>query len=125
MKRTIALLIILTLAVLMLGTGAGEEPELIVPVEGAEAQPAESDASEAPAAEEDAAEWWKAVCVTTQKLISETKTAPGDIAAVTFRIQCYTDIGEYGEAEQLCNLLTPEIRKSFLEKIKEAKGGGE
>ena len=50
---------------------------------------------------------------------------PGDIAAVTFRIQCYTDIGEYGEAEQLCNLLTPEIRKSFLEKIKEAKGGGE
>ncbi len=50
---------------------------------------------------------------------------PSDIAAVTFRIQCYTDIGEYGEAEQLCNLLTPEIRKSFLEKIKEAKGGGE
>lgn len=50
---------------------------------------------------------------------------PADIAAVTFRIQCYTDIGEYGEAEQLCNLLTPEIRKSFLEKIKEAKGGGE
>ena len=35
-------------------------------------------------AEEDAAEWWKAVCVTTQKLISETKTAPGDIAAVSF-----------------------------------------
>ncbi len=50
---------------------------------------------------------------------------PTDIAAVTFRIQCYTDIGEYGEAEQLCNLLTPEIRKNFLEKIKEAKGGGE
>ncbi|WP_028521165.1 tetratricopeptide repeat protein [Ruminococcus flavefaciens] len=50
---------------------------------------------------------------------------PSDITAVTFRIQCCTDIGEYGEAEQLCNLLTPEIRKSFLEKVKEAKGGGE
>ena len=50
---------------------------------------------------------------------------PSDIAAVTFRIQCYTDIGEYDEAEQLCNLLTPEIKKSFLAKISEAKGGGE
>ncbi|EWM52147.1 tetratricopeptide repeat protein [Ruminococcus flavefaciens] len=50
---------------------------------------------------------------------------PSDIAAVTFRIQCYTDIEQYGEAEQLCNLLTPEIKKSFLAKINEAKGGGD
>lgn len=49
---------------------------------------------------------------------------PTDLAAVTFRIQCYTDIEEYDEAEQLCNLLTPEIKEPLLEKIREARAGG-
>jgi tetratricopeptide (TPR) repeat protein len=44
-----------------------------------------------------------------------------DMAAVTFRIQCYMDIGQYEEAEQLCNLLANELRKPLLEKIEEAR----
>lgn len=50
---------------------------------------------------------------------------PSDMAAVTFRIQCYMDMGQYDEAEQLCNLLSGELRKPLLEKIKEVKSGGE
>lgn len=49
---------------------------------------------------------------------------PSDIVAVTFRIQCYIDIGNYGEAEQMCNLLAKEMKKPLLEKIKEAKSEG-
>ncbi|OPX42027.1 TPR repeat-containing protein YrrB [Ruminiclostridium hungatei] len=50
---------------------------------------------------------------------------PTDIMAVTFRIQCYIDIGSYDEAEQICSLLTKEIKEPLLEKIKEAKTGGD
>ena len=50
---------------------------------------------------------------------------PTDIMAVTFRIQCYIDIGNYEEAEQLCGLLTKEIKEPLLEKINEAKSGGD
>lgn len=50
---------------------------------------------------------------------------PTDLIAVTFRIQSYLDIGEYGEAEQMCNLLTKEIREPLLKKIEEAKTGGD
>jgi tetratricopeptide (TPR) repeat protein len=50
---------------------------------------------------------------------------PTDIMAVTFRVQCYIDIGSYDEAEQLCNLLTKEIKEPLLDKIKEAKSGGD
>ena len=50
---------------------------------------------------------------------------PSDIAAVTFRIQCHIDIGQYGEAEQLCNLLTDELKTPLIKKIEEAKSGGE
>ncbi|GAE90689.1 tetratricopeptide repeat protein [Acetivibrio straminisolvens] len=50
---------------------------------------------------------------------------PTDLTAVTFRVQCYIDIGRYDEAEQLCGLLTKEVRDSLMEKIKEAKSGGE
>lgn len=50
---------------------------------------------------------------------------PSDMAALTFRIQCQMDLGRYGEAEQLCNLLSNELKKPLLEKIKEAKSGGE
>ncbi len=50
---------------------------------------------------------------------------PSDITAVTMRIQCYMDIGEYDEAEQLCNLMSNDFRKPMLEKIQQAKSGGE
>jgi tetratricopeptide (TPR) repeat protein len=49
---------------------------------------------------------------------------PTDILAVTLRIQCYADIGNYEEAEELCDLLTKEMREPLLEKINEAKLGG-
>ena len=49
---------------------------------------------------------------------------PSDIAAVTFLIKCYMDIGNYIQAEQLCDLLSSEIRKPLLEKIQEAKAAG-
>lgn len=48
---------------------------------------------------------------------------PTDIMAVTFRIQCYIDIGNYEEAEEVCNLLNKEVRDTFLEKIVKAKMG--
>ena len=50
---------------------------------------------------------------------------PTDIMAVSFRVQCYMDTGNYTEAEELCRLLTKEIREPMLEKIAEAKSGGD
>lgn len=50
---------------------------------------------------------------------------PTDIMAVSFRIQCYVDMGNYAEAEELCKLLTKEIREPMLEKIAEARSGGD
>lgn len=50
---------------------------------------------------------------------------PTDILAVTFRVQCCIDIGKYEDAEEICNLLTEEIKKPLLEKIKEAKTKGD
>ena len=50
---------------------------------------------------------------------------PTDMAAVTFRIQCYIDMGKYEEAEQICTLLAQEVQDTFLEKIEKAKAGGE
>ena len=50
---------------------------------------------------------------------------PTDILAVTFRVQCYIDIENYAEAEEMCNLLSEEIRKPLLEQIAEAKSGGD
>lgn len=49
---------------------------------------------------------------------------PTDIMAVTFRIQCYIDMGNYDEAEQLCGLLTKEMKEPLLEQIKAARSGG-
>lgn len=49
---------------------------------------------------------------------------PTDIMAVTFRVQCCIDMGNYAEAEGLCTLLTKEVREPLLEKIAEAKAGG-
>lgn len=48
---------------------------------------------------------------------------PTDIMAVTFRIQCYIDIGNYEEAEEVCSLLTKEVKETFLDKIEKAKSG--
>jgi tetratricopeptide (TPR) repeat protein len=50
---------------------------------------------------------------------------PTDLAAVTFRVQCYIDIGNFDEAEQVCALLTGELREPLLEKISKAKSGGD
>ena len=50
---------------------------------------------------------------------------PTDIMAVTMRVQCYIDIGNFEEAENICNILTKEVREPMLEKINEAKHGGE
>ncbi len=50
---------------------------------------------------------------------------PTDIMAITMRVQCYIDTGNYEEAENVCNLLTKEVREPMLEKINEAKHGGE
>jgi tetratricopeptide (TPR) repeat protein len=50
---------------------------------------------------------------------------PTDIMAVTFRIQCLVDSGKYEEAEELCNLLSKEVKEPLLEKIAEAKSGGD
>lgn len=49
---------------------------------------------------------------------------PTDLVAVTFRIQCCIDIGDYAEAERICRLLSAEVRKPFLEQIEQAKSGG-
>lgn len=48
---------------------------------------------------------------------------PTDLMAVTFRIQCYIDIGNYEEAKEVCNLLAEEVKATFLEKIEKAKLG--
>ncbi len=50
---------------------------------------------------------------------------PTDLIAVTFRIQSYIDIGEYDEAEQICNLLAKDVKESLLSRIKNARLGGE
>ncbi len=50
---------------------------------------------------------------------------PTDLIAVTFRIQSYIDIGEYDEAEQICNLLAKDVKESLLNKIRNARLGGE
>lgn len=49
---------------------------------------------------------------------------PTDIMAVTFRIQCCIDVGKYDEAEEICNLLSKEVKEPLLEKITQAKSGG-
>ena len=59
--------------------------------------------------------------VITNQMIKD----PTDLIAVTFRIQSYIDIGDFTEAEQMCNLLTREIKEPLLKKIEEAKSGGD
>ena len=49
---------------------------------------------------------------------------PTDLVAVTFRVQCCIDIGDYAEAERICGLLAKEVREPLIEKITQAKAGG-
>lgn len=49
---------------------------------------------------------------------------PTDLVAVTFRVQCCIDIGDYAEAERICGLLAKEVREPMLEKLEQAKAGG-
>lgn len=50
---------------------------------------------------------------------------PTDIMAITLRIQCYIDIENFAEAEEICNLLNKEVKKPLLNKIAQAKSGGD
>lgn len=50
---------------------------------------------------------------------------PSDLMALSFRVQCHIDLGEYDEAERLCDLLSDEFKKPLLEKIREAQTGGD
>ena len=49
---------------------------------------------------------------------------PTDLAAVSFRVQCYIDMEDYDNAEQLCSLLTEELKKPLIEEINKARAGG-
>ena len=49
---------------------------------------------------------------------------PTDVTAVTYRIQCLTDMGRYKEAEELCELLSNDMKESFMKSIAEARSGG-
>lgn len=49
---------------------------------------------------------------------------PTDLAAVSFRVQCYIDMKEYDNAEKLCSLLSDELKNPLLEEINKAKTGG-
>lgn len=64
-----------------------------------------------------------------EKLIKFFRNAmikdPTDIVAMTFRVQCYIDIGNYAEAERMCNILSKEIREPLIKKIEEARLGGD
>ena len=50
---------------------------------------------------------------------------PADMLAVSFRIQACIDIERYDAAEQMCSLLNKDTRKPLMEKIREARGGGD
>ena len=50
---------------------------------------------------------------------------PTDMLAVSFRIQACIDLGRYDEAEQMCSLLNRDTRQPLMQKIQEAKGGGD
>lgn len=50
---------------------------------------------------------------------------PGDMVAVTFRVRCHIDVGEYDEAEKVATLLAPDARKGVMEMIEKGRQGGE
>lgn len=50
---------------------------------------------------------------------------PSDMMALTYRVQCHLDLGQFDEAEKLCNLLTDDVARSLREQINEARSGGD
>lgn len=50
---------------------------------------------------------------------------PSDLMALTFRVQCLIDLGQFDEAEKLCGMLSDELAKPLMEQIVSAKAGGE
>ena len=57
-------------------------------------------------------------------LRNESIKDPSDLFLVSMRIQCYTDMGGYNEAEALCALLNEDVAKPLLEQINKARSGG-
>ena len=50
---------------------------------------------------------------------------PSDMMALSFRVQCHVDLGEFDEAEKLCKLLSDDLAQPLREQINEAKLGGD
>lgn len=50
---------------------------------------------------------------------------PSDLSAVTYRIQCLVDMGRYDEAEQLCDLLSTEMKEECMKSIHDSRSGGD
>ena len=50
---------------------------------------------------------------------------PSDMMALSFRVQCHVDLGEFDEAEKLCKLLSDDLAKPLREQINEARSGGD
>lgn len=49
---------------------------------------------------------------------------PSDLSALSFRIKCLADLGQYDKAEKLCELLSEEMNAPLLEEIEKARAGG-
>lgn len=50
---------------------------------------------------------------------------PSDLFALSIRVQCHVDLGEYDEAEKLCLLLSDDLKRPLMEQINKARSGGE
>lgn len=50
---------------------------------------------------------------------------PSDLMALSFRVQCLIDLGQFSEAEKLCGMLSDELAKPLMEQIVSAKAGGD
>lgn len=50
---------------------------------------------------------------------------PSDMMALSFRVQCHVDLGEFDEAEKLCKLLSDDLAQPLREQINEARFGGD
>lgn len=50
---------------------------------------------------------------------------PSDMMALSFRVQCHMDLGEFDEAEKLCKLLSDDLAQPLREQIDEARSGGD
>ena len=50
---------------------------------------------------------------------------PTNLTALTLRAQCYVDLGEYDEAENLCKILSDDLAIPLREQIEAARTGGD